>query len=203
MSTISTFESSTPLPLAPRRRAAEPRIPSTRLGMWLFLASEVGSFGGMITTYVLMRLWHKEWVHDSAHTLLPVGTINTIVLLTSSLTMVLAHHAAEQRDRPATRRFLWITLGLGVLFLALKAFEYHHEIAEGHTPRAGVFWSFYFALTGLHALHIIGGLVMMLYLIARLKLDCVLARVAPIGLYWHFVDIVWIVLFPLMYVTAH
>jgi cytochrome c oxidase subunit 3 len=199
---MSTLAHTTALPLE-RRHVHEPRIPTTRLGMWWFLASEVGTFGGMVTAYVMMRLWHKEWVHDSAHTLLPVGTINTVVLLTSSLTMVLAHHAAELRDRPRARKFLWCTLGLGVLFLCLKAFEYRHEILEGHTPKAGLFWSFYFAMTGLHALHIIAGLVMMLYLLARLKLDRALARVAPIGLYWHFVDVVWIILFPLMYVTAH
>ena len=189
-------------PAAPFRRR-EPVIPSTRLGMWIFLASEVGTFGGLIASYVMMRMWHHEWLHESAHTLLSIGTANTVVLLTSSLTMVMAHQAAEERDRPRARKFLLGTLGLGVLFLCLKAFEYSHEISGGHTPRVSVFWSFYFAMTGLHALHIVGGLVLMLYAILGLNKDCVLRRVAPIGLYWHFVDVVWIILFPLMYVTTH
>ncbi len=180
-----------------------PVIPATRLGMWIFLASEVGTFGGLIATYVMMRMWHHEWLHESAHTLLSIGTINTVVLLTSSLTMVLAHEAAEAKERARTRRFLLLTAGLGLLFLCLKAFEYSHEIAGGHTPKVSVFWSFYFAMTGLHALHIVGGLVLMLYATLGLRHDCVLRRVAPIGLYWHFVDVVWIILFPLMYVTTH
>ena len=200
MSTVANLHS---LPPAARTRRREPVIPATRLGMWIFLSSEVGTFGGLIAAYVLMRMWHQEWLHESAHTLLWIGTINTVVPLTSSLTMVLAHQAAEERDRPRVRRLLLATVALGVLFLCLKAFEYSHEIHGGHTPRVSVFWSFYFAMTGLHALHIIGGLVLMLYAITGLRHDCVLRRVAPIGLYWHFVDVVWIILFPLMYVTTH
>ena len=169
MSTIASVQHP-PFPAARSRRRV-PVIPGTRLGMWVFLASEVGTFGGLVAAYVLMRMWHREWLRESAHTLLSIGTINTVILLTSSLTMVLAHQAAEELDRPRAKKFLLRTMGLGVLFLGFKAFEYHHEIQGGHTPRASVFWSFYFAMTGLHALHIVGGLSLMLYAVLGLKHD--------------------------------
>jgi heme/copper-type cytochrome/quinol oxidase subunit 3 len=207
MSTVAPVQPSaqpsavTPHVPAPVRR--QPRIPSTRLGMWMFLASEVVIFGGLICCYLLLRLRHTEWLQESAHTLLPVGTINTVILLTSSLTMVLAHQAAQEKDRRKTKKFLLLTMGLALLFLCMKAFEYHHEIAEGRTPRESLFWTFYFAMTGMHAAHVLVGIIMMIYLYSQIKHDFVLKRVEPIGLYWHFVDVVWIVLFPLLYVTSH
>jgi heme/copper-type cytochrome/quinol oxidase subunit 3 len=186
---------------APRRQRAI--VPTTRLGMWWFLCSEIVTFGGVVVSYALLRLYHPEWLEHSSHTLLPIGAINTVILLTSSLTIVLAHQTADQKQIAVTRKWLLITLGLGLLFLAFKAFEYHHEISNGRTPGAGVFWGFYYAMTGLHALHVIAGLVLMTYLVIFLNDPKVLARVTPAGLYWHFVDIVWIFLFPLLYVTSH
>jgi len=187
----------------PVLRRQPPIIPSGRLGMWWFLSSEIVTFGGVVVSYILLRLVHPDWLHHSAHTLLSAGAINTVVLLTSSLTVVLAHRAAEHHDCCTARRFLSISFGLGVMFLCVKAFEYHHELSHGLTPRTAAFWGFYYTMTGLHGLHVIAGLIAMLYLILGARNPKVLGRVAPVGLYWHFVDIVWIFLFPLLYVTAH
>jgi len=177
------------------------RVPTGRLGMWWFLASEIVTFGGIVTTYCLMRLYHPEWLAHSSRTLLPIGAANTVVLLTSSLTMVLAHAAAQHKDRSKATRLLLITFALACLFLVFKGYEYHHEISEGLTPAAGIFWGFYFAMTGLHGLHVLAGMIAMLAVIASLKKDK-FSRVEVLGLYWHFVDLVWIFLFPLLYVTA-
>jgi heme/copper-type cytochrome/quinol oxidase subunit 3 len=178
-------------------------VPRVRLGMWWFLVSEIATFGGVVVSYLVLRLLHREWLAESSHTLLPAGLINTVILLTSSYTMVLAHQAAENKDADTARKWLWATLGMGMVFLGIKAFEYTHEIHAGRVPSAGVFWAFYYVMTGLHALHVLAGLIAMFCLIIGSRHPHVLARVAPVGLYWHFVDIVWIFLFPLLYVTSH
>jgi len=184
--------------------SAKPQFSRARLGMWWFLASEIVIFGGVVAAYLMLRLVHPEWLHQSSKTLLPIGAINTVVLLTSSLTMVLAHQSASHKIVASTRKWLFITLALGLTFLALKAVEYHHEISDGNVPGASPFWGFYFLMTGLHALHVIAGLILMLYLIVRVGAGGrYFARVDAAGLYWHFVDIVWIFLFPLLYVTTH
>lgn len=200
---------STAVPLFARDDAPdEPRHESLRtsrgnLGMWVFLGSEVVTFGGLIATYLLLRVAHPEWLEHSSHTLLWVGATNTVVLLTSSLTMVLAHAASIRGEVRATRRFLLMTLVFGAIFLGLKAYEYSHEIHAGLIPSKAVFWGFYYAMTGLHALHVIAGLVVMVYLQVVVGNPTNLRKVTPVGLYWHFVDIVWIFLFPLLYVTTH
>ena len=179
---------------------------STRLGMWWFLGSEIGTFGGVVVSFLMMRYSHPEWAKESSHTNQWIGIINTIVLLTSSYTMVLAHEAAEKNETANAKGKLLITMGLGLLFLCFKALEYTLEIKEGNYPdgtSTKLYWSFYFGMTGLHCLHIVAGLVMMLCLVLFLNRPHVLKRVAPIGLYWHFVDIVWILLFPLLYVASH
>ncbi len=173
-----------------------------RVGMWAFLASEIVTFGGVVCSYLLLRLCHPEWIQHSSKTLLPIGAINTVVLLTSSLTMVLAHHSAELKNVAATKKWLACTLLLGLLFLCFKGYEYTHEIENGYLPNTAVFWAFYFAMTGLHGLHVLAGLVTMAYLLIAIKEDYRLTAVAPVGLYWHFVDLVWIFLFPLLYVTT-
>jgi heme/copper-type cytochrome/quinol oxidase subunit 3 len=189
---------------APRTipRRLRPRIPNGRLGMWWFLGSEIVTFGGVVTSYLLLRLCHPEWMKQSSETLLPIGATNTVVLLTSSLTMVLAHAAAHDKDRGRTIRWMLITLVLGLLFLCFKGFEYSHEIAHHHVPTEHVFWTFYYCMTGLHALHVIGGLVAMAVIALSLRRRETWSRVEVVGLYWHFVDIVWIFLFPLLYVTS-
>jgi len=180
-------------------------IPTGKVGMWWFLASEIMVFGGLMGCYVLLRLASAGWAETAAHVSLPLASVNTLVLLTSSLTMVLAFAAVEQRDRRGARLFLSLTVLLGLTFLGIKAYEYSTELAKGFTPLAGLFWSFYYAMTGLHALHVLGGvsvnfMLLLMALGGRLWPN-VQHRVELAGLYWHFVDIVWIFLFPLIYMT--
>jgi len=176
-------------------------VPSGRLGMWWFLASEIVIFGGLITTYILYRVRHPDWRLEAHNTLTPAGAFNTIVLLTSSLTMVLAHAAAEVGDLRRAARHMLVTVILGGVFMGMKAFEYGHEIGEGFTPTAGLFWSFYYAMTGLHALHVLGGMFAILAIRQMVVRGRNPQRVELVGIYWHFVDIVWIFLFPLLYLS--
>ena len=178
-------------------------IPVWRLGIWWFLASEIVVFGGLIASYILYRFNHPEWGLEAGHTLQWVGAINTVVLLTSSLTMIISHHRTMEENNPAVgRRYLGVTILLGLLFLGFKAFEYHHEIAAGFVPARSLFWSFYFLMTGLHALHVIGGQVANLVVFIGLGKRQHLHRIESVGIYWHFVDVVWIFLFPLLYIAS-
>lgn len=184
------------------RPGADPaHVPTPRLGMWWFLCSEVAVFGGLIACYVLMRLRHPEWGAEADHTWFAIGFVNTIVLLTSSLLVVLAHAAASRGDRRGAGRRLLATAALAVLFLAFKAAEYAREIGHGFVPAKGLFWSFYYLMTGLHAAHVLGGIVAILAVWAGARLGRNLERVEAVGIYWHFVDIVWIFLFPLLYIA--
>jgi heme/copper-type cytochrome/quinol oxidase subunit 3 len=172
--------------------------------MWWFLASEIITFGGLIGSYIVFRLANPAWAEESHHLSVLIATLNTIVLLTSSLTMVLAFAAVDQEDEPKTRTWLLLTVLGGLVFLGIKAFEWSLEIGAGRVPGAGGFWSFYFTLTGLHGLHVLAGVVVnaVLWLTAvRHRLQPVAHRVEYAGLYWHFVDVVWIFLFPLLYLS--
>ena len=190
-------------PAAPAHETpAATTVPTGRLGIWWFLASEIVIFGGLIATYVLFRLRHPEWGAMAQNTLTPAGAINTLVLLTSSLTMVLAHGAVEHDDLKRAARHMLITVALGGVFMGIKAFEYGHEIGEGFTPAAGLFWSFYYVMTGLHALHVLGGMFAILAIRQMVVQGKNAQRVELVGIYWHFVDIVWIFLFPLLYLAS-
>jgi heme/copper-type cytochrome/quinol oxidase subunit 3 len=180
----------------------ETGIPTGRLGIWWFLASEVVIFGGLICCYLLFRWRHPEWAAEAAHTLNAAGALNTLVLLTSSLTMVLAHSAigAGRLDR-AARNLTWTLLG-GAIFMCVKAYEYSHEIAAGFVPARSLFWSFYYTMTGLHALHVLGGMVAITIVLLAVRRGRAPHRVEYVGIYWHFVDIVWIFLFPLLYLAS-
>lgn len=179
-------------------------IPSGRLGVWWFLASEIILFGGLIGTYILFRHGNPEWAAASEHLSLSIGTVNTLVLLTSSLTMVMAFAAVDKGDPRRIRTWLFFTILLGLVFLSIKAFEWSTEIGAGFIPSTGGFWSFYYAMTGLHALHIFAGIVIntILFIAALMgRLKPHEHRIELAGLYWHFVDIVWIFLFPLLYLA--
>lgn len=182
-----------------------PTVPG-KMGLWWFLASEVMIFGGLIGCYILFRMASGgSWTSMAEHISTPIGSFNTLILLTSSLTMVKAFAAIEDEDRKRTRLFLAFTVLLGVTFLAVKAFEYSREIIQGFTPVSGLFWSFYYTMTGLHALHVLAGIIVNLTLFimavkGRLWPNTQ-QRVEYAGLYWHFVDIVWIFLFPLLYLS--
>jgi len=181
---------------------AIPGILPGKVGVWWFLASEVMLFGGLIASYVVFRLGSAGWSTESAHLSVPIAAVNTLVLLTSSLTMVQAFAAVEGGDQPRLRMHLGLTILLGLTFLGIKAFEYTFEIRAGFTPGAGIFWSFYYTMTGLHALHVLAGIVVNTLLFVRAGRGTRnWHQVELAGLYWHLVDIVWIFLFPLLYLT--
>jgi heme/copper-type cytochrome/quinol oxidase subunit 3 len=186
-------------PIATTRHTAG--MPTGRLAIWWVVASEIVIFGGLLASYTMHRLAHDAWSVDSAHTNTWIGAFNTLVLLTSSLMAVLAHKAAEQGDGPRAARFLRFTALGGATFIVVKAFEWTMEIHEGFTITASTFWSFYYTAAGLHALHVIGGVVILLIIAAEARRNLELQRVELIGIYWHFVDIVWIFLFPLLYIA--
>jgi heme/copper-type cytochrome/quinol oxidase subunit 3 len=177
-------------------------VTGPKVAVWWFLASEIMVFGGLIASYLVFRLGSTGWAEAAEHLSVPLAAINTVVLLTSSYTVVRAFLAAEQGDVRGLRVFLALTVLGGVLFLGIKAVEYTTEIGAGFTPAAGIFWSFYYTMTGLHALHVLGGIVVNVVVLATAR-DCVKNphRVELAGLYWHFVDVVWIFLFPLLYLA--
>jgi heme/copper-type cytochrome/quinol oxidase subunit 3 len=182
------------------------RIPPGKIAIWWFLASEIMVFGGLITAFVLFSFAsHGAFAEAGKHVHWKLGAVNTLVLVTSSLTMILALGYARAHNLARTRLCLALTILLGLTFLGIKAFEYTSEIHEGFVPSTNLFWSFYFGMTGLHALHMIGGLVVnTLLLIAAIQKqpwDFLERRLEFAGLYWHFVDVVWIFLFPLLYLT--
>jgi heme/copper-type cytochrome/quinol oxidase subunit 3 len=181
------------------------RVPSGKLAIWWFLASEIMTFGGLLAAFVLCRFAAGGWEDEASHVNTRIAALNTLILVTSSLTIVKAHVAAETGDRLGARRFLLYTVLLGLTFLGVKGYEYSLEIEHGFTPSAGLFWSFYYGLTGLHALHVIAGIVanFCLFVAATRPLTWskVHQRVEYAGLYWHFVDVVWIFLFPLVYLS--
>lgn len=185
------------------------------LGMWVFLGTEVLFFGGLITGYAIYRSSYPAIFAQASHTLdLVSGTLMTLVLLTSSLTMALAVRASQLGKRRLLVVFLILTILLGVAFLGIKGNEYHHKWEDHHFPGRGFVWDgpdpgvaqlflyFYFALTGLHALHMIIGIGIMTVLLILASSGKVKSYTVEIsGLYWHFVDIVWIFLFPLLYLV--
>jgi heme/copper-type cytochrome/quinol oxidase subunit 3 len=182
------------------------RVRPGRLAVWWFLASEVMVFGALIGCFLLFQAAHGGFARQAAgHVKWRLGAFNTLVLLTSSLTMILAHCAASDRNTKRTRLYLLCTVLLGLTFLGVKSYEYTSEVREGFTPATGLFWSFYFGMTGLHALHVIGGIVingvLLVAALARRPWNMLERRIEFAGLYWHFVDVVWIFLFPLIYLT--
>ena len=176
-------------------------IPTGRLGIWWVLVSEIVIFGGVLVSYVMNRLGHPEWGHQAAHTNLWIGAFNTLVLLTSSLSAVLAHKAAEEGNGPRAARLLFATIGGGATFLGVKAFEWTEEITHGMTIQSGGFWSYYYTAAGIHATHVLAGMIIMVFIALAALENRDLHRVELVGIYWHFVDIVWIFLFPLLYIA--
>jgi len=186
-------------PIATTRSATG--VPTGRLAVWWVVASEIVIFGGLLGSYIMHRLAHDQWSVQSAHTNTWIGAFNTLVLLSSSLAAVLGHQAAERGDGPKAARQLYLTMLGGATFVVVKAFEWTHEIHAGFTITSSTFWSFYYTAAGLHALHVIAGVVIMGIVAADAKRNLELHRVELIGIYWHFVDIVWIFLFPLLYIA--
>lgn len=176
-------------------------VPVARVAIWLVILSEVVIFGGLIACYILYRVRFPEWAQYAVHTSTPLGALNTLILLTSSLTVVLAHDAAEKKELTKVTRYLATTVSLGMAFLVVKSIEYSTEIHHGFTFKANLFWTFYYSMTGLHAIHVILGMLAMTYVGLGARRGQNLHRVEMAGLYWHFVDVVWVFLFPLLYVA--
>ena len=186
-------------PVATRRSATG--IQTGKLAVWWLIGSEIVIFGGLLMSYISLRLLHDSWSAESAHTNMWLGATNTFILLTSSLFVVLAHHAAEHGDKEKAFKYLWITIAFGLGFLVVKGFEWTGEIQHGLTITKSLFWAFYYVAAGIHGLHVIGGMIIMAMISFDVKKNKNLQRVEYIGLYWHFVDIVWIFLFPLLYIA--
>lgn len=177
-------------------------IPNGKLGTWLFLASEVMLFATLFTTYIVLRTASPSWPRGWEVLNVPLAMINTFVLITSSVTMVLAYAKAHDGDQGGFRLYLSLTLLLGLAFLGIKAVEYSAKFSHEHYPSTSIFYAIYFVTTGLHMLHVIGGLIFNgILMILSYDFDDPLfvGRVEYGGLYWHFVDVVWIFLFPALY----
>ena len=178
-------------------------LPNGKLGIWLFLASEVMLFGALFSTYILLRVGAAEWPHGELS--VPLGTINTIILIGSSVTMVMAWASLKMNNWGRHRLFLALTFVLALVFLVNKYFEYAEHLAKGEGPWHSTFLAIYFTLTGLHGLHIVGGMVVMAYFLGpgakmwKTNPEQFANRIEYTGLYWHFVDLVWIFLFPILY----
>lgn len=188
-----------PKPQATLRSATG--IPTGRLAVWWLIASEVVIFGGLLASYVMHRIGHPEWADAAVHTNTWVGAFNTFVLLTSSFTAVLAHQAAEAGDGKKAAKYLMLTMGGAATFVLVKASEWTYEISHGYTITSNLFWSFYYTAAGLHALHVIAGGIIMGFIAFDAYRGRELQRVELIGIYWHFVDVIWIFLFPLLYIA--
>ena len=186
-------------PIATTRSAAG--IPTGKLAVWWVIVSEIVIFGGLLGSYIMHRLAHDAFSVQAAHTNMWIGAFNTLVLLSSSLSAVLAHQAAEAGDGRKAARLIWATIGGAGTFLVVKSFEWTSEIQHGFTITSSTFWSFYYTAAGLHALHVLAGAIIMMFVASDAAKNRELHRVELIGIYWHFVDVVWIFLFPLLYIA--
>ena len=175
------------------------------LGMWLFLASEVMFFGSLFSSYALLRYGAPSWPDQSAILSVPLASANTAILVFSSVMIALAARAARTGTFSRYRLYMAITIAAGVVFLGVKSYEYADKLSHGLTPAANNFLGLYFAMTGVHALHLVGGVVANAYLVGpgaalwHTRRPQFAGRVAVAALYWHFVDAVWLVLFPVLY----
>jgi cytochrome c oxidase subunit 3 len=176
-----------------------------KLGIWLFLASEVMLFAALFSSYILLRVGSTEWPHGFEELNVPMAALNTVVLITSSVTMVMAWASLKMGNFAKFRMHMGITILLALVFLVVKYFEYAHHLSMGEGPWHSTFLAIYFTMTGLHGLHIIGGIIVNGYLwgpgAKMWKTEPVrfTNRIEIAGLYWHFVDLVWIFLFPMLY----
>ena len=197
--------------------SAEQQRSAASMGMWLFLAQEILFFSGLFMAYIAYRyLYPGTWLSGAEVLNKWMGAANTVVLLTSSLTMVLAIRDLQLNKTASSVRWIWVTVGLAGMFLVVKAFEYAHKFHMGIFPgghyeggavegMAGIFFGIYYTATGLHALHVIIGMGLLGWLAVKVKNGSVTGEndvlAENLGLYWHLVDLVWIFLFPMLYLV--
>ncbi len=183
-------------------------LTNAKLGIWIFLASEVMLFGGLFSAYVFLRMAAPvgdfEYWGDKLS--VPMATINTLVLISSSVTVIMAWASLKLKDFGKYKLYMGLTLLFSFIFLVIKYFEYTGKFHHGIYPSSSTFMGIYFTLTGLHGLHILGGIIVMGYMwlpigskMWETNPEMFTNRVEVAGLYWHFVDLVWIFLFPILY----
>ncbi|HVE69741.1 MAG TPA: cytochrome c oxidase subunit 3 [Thermoanaerobaculia bacterium] len=176
-----------------------------KLGIWLFLASEVMLFGALFSTLILLRTGSSSWPRGADILNVPLATLNTFVLIASSVTVVLAWANLRLGNLKKGKVFLAITLLCGLGFMVIKGIEYGTKFSHHQFPATNNFFATYYVMTGLHGLHVLGGMIVFAYLLLTAdkwyaaKRDQFTNRVEVTGLYWHFVDLVWIFLFPILY----
>ncbi len=176
-----------------------------KLGIWLFLASEVMLFGGLFSAYVFLRTGAESWPTGADILNVPLATLNTLFLITSSVTMVMSWASLKLKEFDKFKLYAGLTLLLAASFLVVKYFEYTAKFNHGIFPGTNTFMAIYFTLTGLHGLHIIGGMIVNGYFFGpgskmwSTEPEHFTNRIEIAGLYWHFVDLVWIFLFPILY----
>jgi cytochrome c oxidase subunit 3 len=197
----------------------EQQFDAAKIGMWLFLGTEILMFGGLFVGFALQQAAHPQAFFEAHHHLdKRLGALNTIVLLFSSFTMVMAVHSASTNKQKQTIRYLLVTLICAAMFLVVKFFEYEHKFHEGLLPGAFyshrgdtvpnqfIFYSFYFMMTGLHGIHVLVGMGVIGWLIMKARQGVFDSTYySPLdlgGLYWHLVDMIWIYLFPLLYLIT-
>ncbi|NUP11689.1 MAG: cytochrome c oxidase subunit 3 family protein [Polyangiaceae bacterium] len=198
---------------------ADTQFDAGRLGIWLFLVTEILFFGGLFCAFFIYRGWYFDSFVEAHHHLdKKMGALNTVFLITSSLTMALGVRSAQRSARKETVGFLLATVLLACAFLVVKYFEYTHKIHDGLLPGAmfhaqgfttqhpGVFYAIYFVMTGIHGLHVVIGIGLILWILIRAQKGEFSSRyyapVEGVGLYWHLVDLIWIYLFPLLYLVG-
>ena len=179
---------------------------NAKLGIWLFLASEVMLFGGLFSAYIMLRLSDPNWASYGQYKLnVPLATLNTTVLITSSITMVMSWVSLKLNDIKKFKLYMGLTLLCSFGFLVIKYIEYSSKFDGGYYPSTNNFYAVYFVLTGLHLLHVVGGIIVNGYFYGPgIKMwssepERFTNRIEVAGLYWHFVDLVWIFLFPALY----
>lgn len=187
---------------------------AAKLGMWLFLATEILLFAVMFSSFAIFRWQYLEEFHHASKQLdWRLGGFNTLVLLFSSFTAALAVDAAQRSDNKRVTKNILITLVCGIIFLVVKAFEYHHKYEHGLFPGletysklTNPFFGLYFCMTGLHALHVIIGMGLLIWVLSKSLKNRFSSRYyTPVeigALYWHLVDLIWIYLFPLLYLVG-
>ena len=216
---MSNSSATTPAHVQHHFTDSEQQRESAKLGMWLFLLTEVLLFGGLFVAYGVFRAWYPDMFYN-AHKQLDVmmGTVNTIVLITSSLTMALAIRFIQVDKKKLSVWFLVLTLLFAFTFLVIKYFEYSHKIELGQLPgnlytftgiegnNPHIFFSIYFAMTGLHGIHVLIGMLVIGWVLFRTRKGHFSSEyytpVEMAGLYWHLVDLIWIFLFPLLYLIG-
>ena len=178
-------------------------IPHDKMGMWVFLCSEIMFFTGLIGSYIVLRFASPVWPHPGNTLNIWLTALNTFILICSSVTMVQALASVRDGDIRKLKLFLSLTLLFGAIFLSIQAYEYRHLLHKGFNPHASLFGSVFYTTTGFHGFHVFCGVICMAFVTGKAFLGKYTPAhhqgVETIGLYWHFVDLVWIILFTIIY----